>query len=151
MNFSKYTCPKAEGNIEGTGIADCILISGDLIQVIDFKYGKGVPVSADHNPQLMLYALGAYEGCRLLYGIHRVKLSIVQPRLNNIDEWDCSLEDLLKFGDYVKMRQHWPGKQRTICTRRSPVPVLPGKETVPGLVRSQCKTGISDWRTAASD
>ena len=112
VNFSKYTCSREGDPIEGTGIADCILISGDLIQVIDFKYGKGVPVSADHNPQLMLYTLGAYEGCRLLYGIHRVKLSIVQPRLNNIDEWECSLEELLKFGTYAKMRATlaWEGK-----------------------------------------
>ena len=112
VNFSKYTCSREGDPIEGTGIADCILISGDLIQVIDFKYGKGVPVSADHNPQLMLYALGAYDGFRLLYGIHRVKLSIVQPRLNNIDEWECGLEELLKFGTYAKMRAAlaWEGK-----------------------------------------
>ncbi len=73
VDFSKYTRPDEKEPVEGTGIADCILISGDLIQVIDFKYGKGVPVSAEHNPQLLLYALGAYEACRLLYGIHRVK------------------------------------------------------------------------------
>ena len=112
VDFSKYTRPDEKDPVEGTGIADCILISGDLIQVIDFKYGKGVPVSAEHNPQLLLYALGAYESCWLLYGIHRVKLSIVQPRLDSISEWETSLEDVLNFGAHVKDRAAlaWEGK-----------------------------------------
>lgn len=90
---------------EGFGIADCILICQDTLHVIDFKYGKGVPVSAEQNPQLMLYALGAYEACKILYPIKRIRLSIVQPRLpDGTSEWECSLEALLKFGEYVKPR-----------------------------------------------
>ena len=52
---------------EGFGTADCIMIQGNTLFVIDFKYGKGVPVSAEENPQMMLYALGAYEACKILY------------------------------------------------------------------------------------
>lgn len=75
--------------------------------MIDFKYGKSPDgrVDADHNPQMMLYALGAYEAYRILYEIHTVRMSIVQPRLpDGISEWECSLEDLLKFGEVVKDR-----------------------------------------------
>lgn len=89
----------------GFGTADCILTQGNTLCVIDFKYGKGVPVSAEENPQMMLYALGAYESCKILYPIERIHLAIVQPRLpDGVTEWGCSLEDLLRFGDYVRER-----------------------------------------------
>lgn len=102
--FKEYTLADPEDEIEGSGIADCILLYGDTVHVIDFKYGKGVPVSAEENPQLMLYALGAYQAYRMLYPISKVKLTIVQPRLDSISEWECLVADLLKFGEYVKER-----------------------------------------------
>lgn len=102
--FKEYTLADPEDEIEGSGIADCILLYGDTVHVIDFKYGKGVPVSAEENPQLMLYALGAYQAYRLLYPISKAKLTIVQPRLDSISEWGCPADDLLKFGEYVKER-----------------------------------------------
>jgi len=92
---------------EGFGTADCILISGNTIHVIDFKYGKSPDgrVSAEENPQMMLYALGAYEAYKILYPIRDVRLTIVQPRLQDgISEWGCTIEKLLEFGDYVKKR-----------------------------------------------
>ena len=90
---------------KGFGTADCILMSGGVLHVIDFKYGKGVPVSAEGNPQLSLYALGAYAAYQLLYPIDTVRLSIVQPRLSDgITEWECSLRELLAWGDWVKDR-----------------------------------------------
>lgn len=90
---------------EGFGTADCILTQGNTLYVIDFKYGKGVPVSAEENPQMMLYALGAYESCKILYPIERIHLAIVQPRLpEGITEWECPLGELLEFGEYVKER-----------------------------------------------
>lgn len=89
----------------GFGTADCIMVQGETLHVIDFKYGKGVPVSAESNPQMMLYALGAYESYRMLYPIKKIKLSIVQPRLpDDISEWGCSIEELLRFGESVKER-----------------------------------------------
>lgn len=89
----------------GFGTADCILLGGDTLQIIDFKYGKGVPVSAEHNPQMLLYALGAYESYQVLYQIQNIKMSIVQPRLSDgISEWECSIEELQAFGTFVKER-----------------------------------------------
>ena len=90
---------------DGFGTADCILIHGDTIHVIDFKYGKNPNgrVSAERNPQMQLYALGAYEAYRMFYPIKRVRMSIVQPRLQDgITTWETTLEDLLAFGEKVK-------------------------------------------------
>lgn len=90
---------------EGFGTADCIMLQGDTLHVIDFKYGKGVPVSAEENPQMKLYALGAYETYKILYPIKNIHLMIVQPRLpDGTTEWTCDIEHLLNFGGYVKMR-----------------------------------------------
>ena len=88
----------------GFGTADCIIISGDEMHIIDLKYGKGVPVSAEGNPQLQLYALGAYDTYHLLYGIKSATLHIVQPRIDNISTWSLSIEDLLAFGDKAHER-----------------------------------------------
>lgn len=92
---------------DGFGTADCVLICSNTLHVIDFKYGKSPNgrVEAEHNPQMMLYALGAYEACKVLYQIEEVKMSIVQPRLpDGISEWGCPLSELLAFGQYVKAR-----------------------------------------------
>ena len=92
---------------EGFGTADCILIGGNTLHVIDFKYGKSPDgrVTAEWNPQMLLYALGAHEAYRMLYQIETVRLSIVQPRLpDGISEWECTLDEMLQFGDYVRER-----------------------------------------------
>ena len=87
---------------EGFGTGDCIIIGGNTIHVIDFKYGKGVPVSAVDNPQMMLYALGAYMEYFFLYGIDTVKMVIVQPRLDSISEYTMTIEELLIWGEGIK-------------------------------------------------
>lgn len=100
VDFSKYVP-------EGFGTADCILLSGKVLHIIDFKYGKSPDgrVEAEGNPQLALYALGAYETYKILYPIEEIKFSIVQPRLSDgISEWGCPLKELLAFGNYVKER-----------------------------------------------
>lgn len=85
---------------EGFGTADCILISGDTLCVIDLKYGKGVKVDAERNPQLQLYALGAYAAYGMLYPIKRIHMAIVQPRLSSdASEWTCTTEGLMVFAD----------------------------------------------------
>ena len=86
---------------EGFGTADCIVIGTGTVHVFDFKYGKGVPVSAEENPQLKLYGLGAVEEFSLLYDIKDVVLHIVQPRLDSITEWPVSREVLEKWGQFV--------------------------------------------------
>lgn len=106
LDFSAYVP-------EGFGTADCIIISGRTMYVIDFKYGKGVPVSAENNPQMMLYALGAYEAYSFLYLIETVKMNIVQPRLNSISEWEISINDLLYWATNTVMggaEKAWAGK-----------------------------------------
>lgn len=82
---------------ESFGTADCTIISDGVMEVIDLKYGKGVPVYAQSNKQLMLYGLGALRKYDMSYDINTVRLTIVQPRLNNISSWDISVEELLRW------------------------------------------------------
>lgn len=84
---------------ESFGTADCIIINDSIIEVIDLKYGKGVPVYAQHNKQGMLYALGALRKYDTLYDIETVKITIVQPRINNISTWEISVEKLLEWAN----------------------------------------------------
>lgn len=95
LNYSAYAP-------EGFGTGDNIIIGGDLLQITDLKYGKGVPVSAENNPQMMLYALGAYHAYSILYGITRVKMAVIQPRLDSISEWEITAQDLLAWGESIK-------------------------------------------------
>lgn len=87
---------------EGFGTCDCVMIHGDEMQVIDLKYGKGVPVSPEENPQLMLYGLGAYNAYSMFYDIKKIRLTIIQPRLDSILDWELSIDNLLKFGEKIK-------------------------------------------------
>lgn len=88
----------------GFGTCDCVLIHGSTLSIIDLKYGKGVPVSAEQNEQLILYALGAYDAFNLIYNIDKIELNIVQPRINNFSTWEISLTELLLWGDYFKVQ-----------------------------------------------
>lgn len=88
----------------GFGTCDCILIHGTTLSIIDLKYGKGVPVSAEKNEQLILYALGAYNAFNLIYDIKKIEMNIVQPRLNNYSSWGVDLSELLLWGDYFSVQ-----------------------------------------------
>lgn len=86
----------------GFGTCDCLMIGGGLLHIIDFKYGQGVPVSPVRNPQLMYYALGAYALFDGLENIDTVRLSIVQPRIQEEPEtWELPLSDLLSWAREV--------------------------------------------------
>lgn len=87
---------------EGFGTADCVMVYGNTVHVFDFKYGKGVQVDAEQNPQMMLYALGAYAAYKMLYPIEQICMTIIQPRIDHVSEWTCTLEELLSFGEKVK-------------------------------------------------
>lgn len=88
---------------EGFGTGDCIIIGGNMLHIIDFKYGVGVPVSAKDNSQMMLYALGAYTEFSFLYPIDTVKMTIVQPRIDNsISEYTMPIGELLAWGEAIK-------------------------------------------------
>ena len=92
LDFSEYV-PEAFGTSDATIIAD------GLMEVIDFKYGKGVRVSAVDNEQMKIYALGAYLKHSFEYRIDRVCMTIVQPRIDNLSEFEMSVTDLLKWAD----------------------------------------------------
>lgn len=94
VDFSQYVP-------EGFGTADCLILAGDTLHVVDYKHGKGVVVDADHNPQMMLYALGAMSELSLLYRFKFVHMTIVQPRVNNISEFTMTADELIEWGEKV--------------------------------------------------
>ena len=87
---------------DGFGTADCIIIQGTTMDVIDYKYGQGVPVSAENNPQEKLYGLGALNEYGYAYDIDKVRLHIFQPRINNVSVYELTDEELLEWGDEIK-------------------------------------------------
>ncbi len=86
---------------EGFGTVDCLIIYGGELHIIDFKYGKGIPVKAEGNYQLALYALGAYQEYGFLFNIETVHLHIVQPRAAGGSSWSATLKELLTWGEAV--------------------------------------------------
>ena len=91
----------------GFGTADMLIIGKDehgrgLLHVCDFKTGAGVFVDADHNSQMMLYAIGALAAYGFLYDIEIVRMSIIQPRLDNISTFECSRQELEDWGESIK-------------------------------------------------
>lgn len=83
------------------GTSDAIIVTPNELIICDLKYGMGVPVHAENNKQLMIYALGALDIARMFYDVQRVRLVIHQPRIENLSEWDLSVEDLEAFGKGV--------------------------------------------------
>lgn len=97
---------------EGFGTGDVVIISDGVLEIIDLKYGKGVPVKAEGNPQMRLYALGAWAAYNWLYDIQEVQMTIVQPRLDSINTASMTIEELLEWGEKVKpiAQLAWEGK-----------------------------------------
>ena len=86
---------------DGFGTGDFLLVADKELNVVDFKYGRGVAVYADHNPQMMLYALGALNLFDCLYDIEQVTMTIFQPRLSSISTWTISTEELYQWAEEV--------------------------------------------------
>lgn len=86
---------------DGFGTADCIILQGKTMDVIDYKYGKGVTVSAEDNPQMKLYGLGALNEFGFAYDIETVRLHIYQPRLNNISVYELCAGKLKAWAEMV--------------------------------------------------
>lgn len=88
---------------ESFGTGDCIILGGDTLHVIDFKYGKGVVVDVENNPQLMLYGLGALDAYGMLYNPTHVILTVFQPRADGdtVKEWEISRDDLVNWGVFT--------------------------------------------------
>lgn len=90
----------------GFGTGDCVIVADEILQIIDYKHGLGILVSAGDdeyggNSQMMCYALGALEVFGDIYDINQIKMTIFQPRRNNISTYTISKEDLLKWADEV--------------------------------------------------
>ena len=94
LDFSKYIP-------EGFGTGDAIIVADGTLEICDFKYGKGVEVSAIANSQMMIYALGAYERFSDEYRIERVRMTIIQPRIGNLSEYELEIDQLLYWADHV--------------------------------------------------
>ena len=92
LDFSRYVP-------DGFGTGDCVIVAENVLTVIDFKYGKGVAVSAEHNSQMMLYALGALELFDALYDIAEIRMVIFQPRIQNLSEYIMPLSELLHWAE----------------------------------------------------
>ena len=90
LDFSEYVPG-------GFGTGDLVIVADGVLEVIDFKGGRGVRVEADHNSQLMLYGLGALLEFEALYDIRTVRMTIVQPRLNNISTYETTAEELVRW------------------------------------------------------
>ena len=110
IEAAKQHCPDPQVLIEqrldfsrwvenGFGTGDCVIIADGTLYIIDYKHGKGVEVSAEGNPQMMLYALGALELFDGIYDIDAVRMAIYQPRRENVSVYGMAKEDLLQWAE----------------------------------------------------
>lgn len=83
----------------GFGTGDVVIVSDSILEVADLKYGKGVPVNAENNPQARCYGLGALAAYGDLYGFKTVRNTIIQPRLNSVTEETLTREELLEWAE----------------------------------------------------
>jgi hypothetical protein len=138
-------CKLSIGHVTGeagaTGTSDVVIIDipNKTIEVIDLKYGMGVRVDADENPQLQLYALGALEEYSLVTDFERVGMVIHMPRLNHVSEWEIPVAQLVHFGDTARYAAETvrledakfnPGeKQCRFCKAKATCPALRAEVT----------------------
>ena len=94
LDYSKYVQ-------SGFGTGDCVLIADGTLHIVDFKYGRGVLVEAEDNPQMKLYALGALEIFDCLYDIDTVSMMIYQPRRANVSTFTLTRQELLDWAETV--------------------------------------------------
>lgn len=103
---------------EGFGTGDLVIITDDLVEIADLKYGKGVGVSPTGNSQMRLYGLGAYNEMNHLYDIRRVRTHVLQPRLDNWGYEEMTVEDLLLWAENVvvpKALIAWEGQGEMVA------------------------------------
>lgn len=113
---------------EGFGTADVVIVADHVADFVDLKYGKGVEVSAVENRQMMLYGLGVLDLFDIQFDIARVRMTIYQPRIGNISEWDMASEDLAAWAAtelepaaklaFAGEGEYKPGKHCQFCRAR---------------------------------
>ena len=133
----------------GFGTADMLILGHDaegrgILHICDYKNGKGVFVDAHHNSQMMLYAIGALHAYGYIYPIEIVRMSIIQPRLDNISTYEYSREELEAWGESIKptakMAYEGKGEQKAgdWCRFCRAKPVCRAcKEEAPSLCREE--------------
>lgn len=114
---------------QGKGYLDVAIHTERHVHVIDFKYGQGVPISAENNPQLKLYALGKLEKLTLTHDIKEINLTVYQPRIGNISNWFLTASELIHWAETVikpAAALAWkgegdfvPGEHCRFCARKS--------------------------------
>jgi hypothetical protein len=118
---------------DGFGTGDCIIIQGRRLDVVDYKYGRGVEVSAVGNSQMRLYGLGALHDFGKIYEIDTVALHIYQPRKDNISVEESTAAELLAWGDEIRPvalqaangeGEHTPGAHCRFCPHAGVCPAL---------------------------
>ena len=86
---------------DGFGTGDVVIMADGVLTIIDLKYGAGVRVDAERNPQMMIYALGALNIFDMLYDVHTVRMTIYQPRREHVSTFELSTEELMDWADNV--------------------------------------------------
>lgn len=131
---------------DGWGTADAIVINRDTIHVIDLKYGQGLRVDAEENSQGILYALGAYAEYELFHDFQRVVITIVQPRLDHISEWEITIPELLKRGEWIKQKAEEASKPNAKRTPgESQCNWCKAKATCPALMQATHDAVVGDF------
>ncbi|MDY5509483.1 DUF2800 domain-containing protein [Dysosmobacter sp.] len=113
----------------GFGTGDAVIVSDELLEICDYKHGKGVPVRAEKNPQTRLYALGALDRFGTLYDFRRIRETIVQPRLESVTEESLTRAELIAWAYeevVAKAQLAWegvgdfvPGEHCRFCAARA--------------------------------
>ena len=164
----------------GFGTGDCVIVSDRLLEIMDYKHGKGISVDAAGNPQIRLYALGAMAAYGPLYDFHTVRCTIIQPRLDKVTEETLTTDDLLRWAvEEVepKARLAWagdgefsPGEHCRFCAAKAvcsarvaealklfqyglEAPGLIGDEQLPGILETldTAEAWIADIRAYAEN
>ena len=141
---------------DGFGTCDCIILQGETMEVIDYKYGKGVSVSAEKNPQMMLYALGALNDYGLAYDVQKIRMHIYQPRINNVSTYETTVSDLIAWGEEIVKPtaakaaegegEHSPGEHCRFCPHAGQCRALTDLCTkYVGEMRIEC---LAPWEVA---
>lgn len=129
---------------EGFGTGDAVIVADGTLELIDLKYGKGVSVSAVGNKQLMIYALGAIAANDFLYAIKKVRVTIYQPRIDNINDWEITVPELMAWAETElkpKAQLAWKGAGEYVS----------GKHCQFCKAKAQCKALATEMMAAVAD
>ncbi len=141
---------------DGFGTGDCVIISDRGLEVIDFKYGKGVPVSAENNSQMRLYALGLLDELGDLFDSDIVRMTIVQPRLDSVSTEELTRQELIEWIDALEPQiqlaakgegERKPGEHCRFCKLRATCRAL-AEEELKGVNEAVRSEDLADFELA---